>query len=303
MAKTIVEKDIPRIKELLINVIGDNNILQISRGGGLTNHTYFVELKSGKYVVRIPGEGTEELINRHDEEISTRLACNLGIDAKLLHFGEDGSKVTEYIQDAVTMSSDSMKKTENIVEVANIFKKLHSCGIDTGVSFEVFDMAKGYETIIGKYNVSMPDDYAEIKEHVMKIKEEIDTTCHVKKVPCHNDSLCENWVRGKDKMYLIDWEYSGMNDALWDLADTSIEANYSNENDRFLLSNYFEKEPDSRTWKHFLANKIYVDYLWTLWAKTRVPFDGQPMEDWASERYSRLKKNVKTYIMFEGGNA
>ena len=45
-------------------------------------------------------------------------------------------------------------------------------------------------------------------------------------------------------------------------------------------------------WKHFLANKLYVDYLWTLWAKARVPYDGQPMEDWAAERYARLKKNL-----------
>ena len=47
--------------------------------------------------------------------------------------------------------------------------------------------------------------------------------------------------------------------------------------------------------RHFLANKIYVDYLWTLWAKTRVPYDGQPMEDWATERDERMKNNIKAF--------
>ena len=91
---------------------------------------------------------------------------------------------------------------------------------------------------------------------------------------------------------MIDWEYAGMNDRMWDLADISIEAVFDRNYDALLLRSYFGEEPTEKIWKHFYANKIYVDFLWTLWAKTRVPFDGQPMEDWAVERYARLKKNI-----------
>lgn len=60
-------------------------------------------------MVRIPGEGTEELIDRADEKVSTELACRLGIDAKLYFFGDDGEKVSQFVPNAVTMSAETMR--------------------------------------------------------------------------------------------------------------------------------------------------------------------------------------------------
>lgn len=114
MAKEIMEADLGRIRVLCVDVLGEN-YSEIERMGGLTNHSYHVTMKNGKqYVVRIPGDGTEELIIRADERKSTKLACDLDIDAKCLYFGNDGSKVTEYILDAVTMSADSLKEEIHI---------------------------------------------------------------------------------------------------------------------------------------------------------------------------------------------
>ena len=141
------------------------------------------------------------------------------------------------------------------------------------------------------------DCYAQVKAAVMAVKAQIDSVCDIQNVPCHNDPLCENWVvsADDDRLYLIDWEYAGMNDGIWDLADVSIEGVFTPENDELLLTEYLGSKPDQNEYKHFLANKIYVDYLWTLWAKTRVPYDGQPMEDWAVERYARLKDNLRLF--------
>ena len=105
-------------------------------------------------------------------------------------------------------------------------------------------------------------DYAQVKAAVMAVKQQIDSICDIQNVPCHNDPLCENWVVSADEL---------------------------------LLTEYLGSKPDQNEYKHFLANKIYVDYLWTLWAKTRVPYDGQPMEDWAVERYARLKDNLRLF--------
>lgn len=294
--KEIVQSDLKKIACLLKKVLGTDTYDTIERMGGLTNHTYHVTFKDGgEYVVRIPGEGTEELIVRDDEKKSTSLACRMGVDAKLLYFGDDGSKVTEYIKNAITMSKYTLCDDARIKSVAEIFKTIHGCGEDTGVPFEVFDMAVGYEKIIYDMNVPMFDDYLENKKTVMEIKKTIDAEIGAKKVPCHNDPLCENWVEGDGRMYLIDWEYAGMNDGMWDLADVSIEAEFDDEHDKKLLRAYLDKEPEEKDIKHFLASKIYVDYLWTLWAKTRVPYDGQPMEDWAAERYLRMKNNIKSF--------
>lgn len=297
MTNEIIQDDILQIEELARKVLGTDRYAGISRMGGLTNHSYKITLENGKeYVVRIPGLGTEDLINRSDEKISTQLACDLGIDAQILYFGENGAKVTQYISGAVTMSADVLKDPKHIEMMANIFKKLHGCDVDTGVPFEVFDMAEGYEKIICDKQVSMFDDYKQIKNEVMRIKTEIDAAVDICKSPCHNDPLCENWVEdGDGRLYLIDWEYAGMNDAMWDLGDVSIEAGFDDACDDLLLRAYLGKVPDDLDRKHLLASKIYVDYLWTLWAKARVPYDGLPMEEWAVERYIRLKSFIDVY--------
>ena len=296
MAKEIIKEDVPKAEALLAQVLGTVEYADLARMGGLTNHTYKVTMADGEeYVVRIPGEGTEELIVRSDEMVSTKLACDLGVDAEMLYFGKDGAKVTRYIKNAVTMSAETLKEPRHIEQIAAIFKKMHSCGVDTGVPFEVFEMAEGYERIIKDKQVPMFDDYAEIKAQVMKIKAEVDAAVDIRKVPCHNDALCENWVEGDGRMYLIDWEYAGMNDGMWDLADVSIEAVYDAAHDKMLLTAYLDREPTVADEKHFLASKIYVDLLCTLWAKARVPYDGQPMEDWAVERYTRLKGFIDEY--------
>lgn len=296
MAREIIATDIPKIKAMLESVYGNGDYETAERMGGLTNHTYKLTLKNGEeLVVRIPGEGTEEMICRADEKKSTTLACKIGVDAEMLYFGDDGSKITRFIKNGITMSGETLHEPRHICQVAEIFRKMHSCGEDTGVPFEVFDMAEGYEKIIVDKEVPMFDDYDTVKAQVMSIKTEVDSTVEIKKVPCHNDPLSENWVEGDGRMYLIDWEYAGMNDGMWDVADVSIEACFDAECDTLLLTEYLGHEPSIAERKHFLASKIYVDYLWTLWAKARVPYDGQPMEDWACERYARLKGFIEEY--------
>lgn len=296
MNKDIFVQDKNYINTVVNKIRNTNKVKQIEKMNGLTNRTYKVELEDGEIiVVRIPGEGTAEMICRDDEYKSTELACRLGIDTELLYFGVDGTKVMHFIENAETMSREKLKEKEKIEMVANVFRTLHNCGEDTGIVFDIFEMASNYEKIIRKNNVTLYDDYEKVKQDVLKIKEIIDKEEMVKKVPCHNDSLCENWIYGEEKLWLIDWEYAGMNDAMWDLADISIEADYGDAEDMLLLKKYFEKEPTNLQRLRFLANKLYLDYLWTLWGKTRVPFSGMEMEQYALERYIRLKENLNKF--------
>ena len=290
----IIEADLPQIYKLTemapeVTAV-TREISAIQRLGGLTNHTYRVSLVSGnEYVVRIPGPGTEALINRSDEKISTELASRLGIDTKLLYFGEDGSKLSCYIKNAITMTAELMRKPEVIPQIADVLHKIHYSGVNTGVNFDVFDIAAKYEGIINEHHVPMFADYNETKQAVMRTRQWVQKHIRTKLQPCHNDPLCENWVMGTNKLFLIDWEYAGMNDGMWDLAAVSIEAGYDEHCDQQLLAAY-SGAASSLESLHFLASKIFVDYLWTLWAKARVPYNRQAMEDWAAERYSRLKK-------------
>ena len=297
LVRQIEETDIPQLKELLKEVFEDGEWKDIERLGGMTNHSYKITRKDGKeYLVRLPGEGTEEMIVRSDERKSTELACKLGIDAPLYYFNDDGRKVMGFIHDPQPMSEEVMRRKENLVQAAEIFHKLHTCGENTGVRFEVFEMADLYEKIIRDGGVAFYDDYEEVKQTVFDIKKEVDRDGEAPRVPCHNDSLVGNWVLdGDGKLYLVDWEYSGMNEAMWDLSCLSIEAAYSEENDLELLNAYYGREATIDEKKRFAAAKLYVDYLWTLWGLTRVPFDGQFMQEYADGRYERLKDNIEAY--------
>lgn len=293
-----MEKGIPefaknKIDELAAVYFPNNKIADVKRLGGLTNFSFKVDFENGEsYVFRLPGEGTEELINRHDEKVSTTLACDLGIDSELIMFDDDnGIKIMKFVSNGETMNDEKLRKDKSIEEVADIFKKLHGSGVDTKIPFEVFDMANGYEKFIIANGVELYDDWDEIRSAVMALKKRVDKV-GTTKAPCHNDSLCENWLHDADRMYLIDWEYAGMNDPYWDLADISIEAAYDKEMDDKLLKRYHDGEPTKNQRLRFEANKIYLDFLWTLWGKTRVPFDGEPLEEYARNRYERLKKNM-----------
>lgn len=297
LIRKIEETDIPQIRSLLDNVFGSEQYLRIERLGGMTNHSYHITREDGsEYLVRLPGDGTEELINRLDEKKSTELACRLGIDSKLLYFDDSGKKVMEFIKNPQNMDEEVMKRENIIRQAADIFRKLHSCKEDTGVRFEVFEMADSYEKVIFDNNVKLYSDYNEIKQIVMDIKSEVDNGVETQRVPCHNDSLVGNWVLDEDgKLYLIDWEYSGMNEAMWDLSCLSIEIGYGDYEDNLLLETYYGRQATIEEKKKFVAAKLYVDFLWTLWGLTRVPYDGNFMQEYADNRYKRLKNNIRLY--------
>lgn len=298
LVREIEAADLPRVSGLLALVRdGDGSYANVERLGGMTNHSYKVTTADGQeYLVRIPGEGTEELIVRSDERKSTELACSLGIDSELLHFGDDGTKVMRFIHDPQPMGEEVMRRRENLVQAAQIFRRLHTCGADTGVRFEVFEMAELYERIIRDAKVVLYDDYDAVRQQVMDIKRAVDANGAAPRVPCHNDSLMGNWViRDDGKLFLIDWEYSGMNEAMWDLSCLSIEADYAADDDAALLEAYYGRAVTEEEAGRFMAAKLYVDYLWTLWGLTRVPYDGAFMQEYADGRYERLKRNIAAY--------
>ena len=297
LVRQIEAEDLPKVRALLQKAGRGTQYTDLQRLGGMTNRSYRVTLPGGEeLLVRIPGEGTEEMIDRRDERKSTELACRLGIDSELLFFGDDGTKVMRFIRDPQPMSEEVLQRPEVLAQAAEIFRRLHGSGEDTGVRFEVFEMAALYERLIREGGVALYPDYDAVKQTVMAVKSAVEAEGPVRIAPCHNDSLVGNWVLdGKGKLFLVDWEYSGMNDAMWDLSCLSIEAAYLPEHDRQLLTAYFGRTPSDGERRHFIAAKLYVDFLWTLWGLTRVPFDGAFMQEYADGRYARLKKNIEAF--------
>lgn len=289
--KEIIKEDVEVIEDLTKKIFCGQEIKNIERLGGLTNHSYHITLTNDDLVFRLPGEGTEELINRHDEKIATDLASSVDVDSPTLYFDDKGIKISKYIENAITMNPEALRKEENIKLVAEAFTKLHTCGVDTKVLFDIIKVAEDYEKFIIKNNVNLFDEYDFYKTKVKQFMDEYHLD-YENLVPCHNDPLCENWIRSDNRIFLIDWEYAGMNDAMWDLADVSIEADYNLEEDKKLLNYYSNNNITQKMHQRFIANKVFIDYLWSLWGLTRVPFEDS-MTVYAKDRYERMKQNIK----------
>ena len=121
----------------------------------------------------------------------------------------------------------------------------------------------------------------------------------VELAPCHNDTIAENFIKsGEDKMYLIDWEYAGMNDPMWDLAAHSLENKFSEDEEELLLNIYFNGKVEEKYKKRILINKIYQDFLWSTWTIIKEA-KGDDFGTYGIDRYTRAKKNLEI-ILKEG---
>ncbi len=268
-------------------------IISIEQLGGLTNYNYRVNTSLGDYVVRYPGIGTEELINRKDEFEFTRLSNRLSIDAQNYYFdGQTGIKISAYIPNSLTFNPILLSELDNLKKVAELFRKLHHSDEKVTTEFSVFEKIKEYEDLINKtQRNNYWDDYHQVRAEIYDLKEEYDGF-NVDLKFCHNDPLCENFVLGEDKLYLVDWEYGGMNDPLWDLADVMIEADLDDEEEEAFKSYYFKRKVTKEENRRIIMNKVFLDFLWSLWGKQRYSIGDDDMQDYADERYIRIKNNL-----------
>ena len=110
--------------------------------------------------------------------------------------------------------------------------------------------------------------------------------------PCHCDPLCENFLDTGERMWIVDWEYSGMNDPLWDLGDLSVEGEFGPEEDEELLAAYFGGAPTAAQRGRVVAYKAMCDLLWTLWGLIQHA-NGNPADDfwaYAVNRFERCRR-------------
>ncbi|MEG0775125.1 phosphotransferase [Clostridium sp.] len=290
-----MEIRIEQIKNDVVDAIKVNykDITSVVPFGGMTNKNFKVTISGEDYVLRIPGNGTEEMINRLEEIDNVETVKVLGIDAEIVYFGrENGIKIAKYIEDAETLNGKTAKREENMKLTSAVLKTLHTSNIVFKNRFDVFKKIEEYEVLLEKAKGKNYEDYYEVKEKVMALKalqEDLDLEI----CPCHNDGVPENFIKsGEDKIYLIDWEYSGMNDPMWDLAAHSIECNFSEDDEELFLSFYFNGEVKEKYRKRILINKICQDFLWSTWTNIKEA-KGDDFGTYGIDRYNRAKENLE----------
>jgi thiamine kinase-like enzyme len=110
--------------------------------------------------------------------------------------------------------------------------------------------------------------------------------------PCHCDPLAENFLDNGKRMWMVDWEYSGMNDPLWDLGDLSVEANFSETQDMQMLNAYCDGEVSANALGRMVIYKAMSDLLWTLWGLIQHASNNPAEDFWAYSigRFERCKQ-------------
>ena len=263
-----------------------------TRLGGLTNLVYRIETATQTLILRIPGDGTDAYIDRKIELHNARAAANAGISADVIWAdGDTGVMISQSLDPITTMTPALFQSRKGAATRAGkALAGLHNSGELFQFRFELFTMIADYLAILATRDTPLPDGYHDIvgaAEPVKKMLADNPTPL----APCHCDPLCENFLDDGDRMWIVDWEYSGMNDPLWDLGDLSVEAGFDRAQDAEMLHAYYGRAPLDAEIGRMVIYKAMCDLLWTLWGLIQHS-DGNKAEDfWAYSvgRFERCK--------------
>ena len=260
-----------------------------TRLGGLTNLNYLVVHEGARYVVRVPGDGTGEYIDRAAEEHAARSAAEAGVNAEILFFdATDGLMLTRFVDGSVAMSPDRFQDLDAVARAGETIRRLHRESRPFASDFMVFDLIDEYRALLSSKQVELPAMYRDCEAAAeasrVALAEGIRSL-----VPSHCDPLCENFLDTGDRMYLIDYEYAGNNDPMWDLGDLSIEGSFGPEQDAALLRAYLGGEPRAEDEGRMVVFKALCDLVWSLWGLIQHANDN-PAEDFLAYANGRLER-------------
>ena len=279
------------IKEKISSLLSEEEeVLSVEQLGGMTNQNYLVKTTNKQYIVKFFGKGTEKLINRQDEKYNLELLKDLDLDVKNYLFDiVAGIKVNEYIESAITLDSTSIKTKFD--KIAPILQTIHSSGKELRGEFAPFEEIKKYESLIEE---KIPyANYEAVRKEVFSLEKRL-ADLGVDRKSCHIDLVPENFIESpQGRLYLIDWEYSSMNDPMWDLAALFLESEFTPQEEEDFLSHYeSEQTPVSR--EKIAIYKILQDAIWSLRTVYKEE-QGADFGDYGVSRYQRAVKGLAYY--------
>ena len=279
------------IKEKISSLLSqEEEVLSVEQLGGMTNQNYLVKTTNKQYIVKFFGKGTEKLINRQDEKYNLELLKDLDLDVKNYLFDiEAGIKVNEYIESAITLDSTSIKTKFD--KIAPILQTIHASGKELRGEFAPFEEIKKYESLIEE---KIPyANYEAVRKEVFSLEKRL-IDLGVDRKSCHIDLVPENFIESpQGRLYLIDWEYSSMNDPMWDLAALFLESEFTPQEEEAFLS-YYESDQTPVSREKIAIYKILQDVIWSLWTVYKEE-QGADFGDYGVIRYQRAVKGLSYY--------
>jgi len=258
-------------------------------GGGITNHNFKVEVDDQVFVLRISGAQTRILgIDREVEHQASLRAAELGIGPAVAAFIADrGWLVTRFI-DGAPISLEQMRQPAVIGRVAATLKKFHDSPPIPG-RFDSFAVVEQYRRDSEAHGVAVPEAYKAAEEIADKIRADRGPQ---PEVPCHNDLLNANFL-DDGAIRIVDWEYAGMGDRFFDLANFSVNHDFGEAEDLELLTAYFGDAAAYRL-RDLRMMKVMSDLREAMWGVlqsgiSELEFD---FKGYAAKHFERLAANA-----------
>ena len=253
-----------------------NRTSVVELSGGLTNRNLAIQSDGTQYVARISSNSSDLLnINREDEYKNTIIAAEAGIGATVHDYlPGQGLLLISFIKGKTFGAQDI---ANNLPRVAKATKTLHSAKPFVS-DFNMFTLQKRYLDIVQSNKFIYPDKYLDYESHVADLKKAL-SVLPSEIVPCNNDLLPGNFIDDGEKIWLIDYEYSGNNDACFELGNIWAEAFLDYERLEELVNAYYgERRPEkiARAWLQALMAK----YGWTLWASIQSSISELDFDFW-----------------------
>jgi len=260
--------------------------------GGITNMNYKVEVGGEAFVLRITGARTELLgINRDNEYFANKLAGEFGIGPEVVFFiRPEGYLVTRFL-DSRPLPLEEITLKANVKKVASVLKKIHAMPTVPG-EFDIFKVVEEYTQTVKEYKVEFPPDFEWISARAKEAENAL-TKYPYTPCPCHNDLLNANFLIDED-IRILDWEYAGMGDVFFDLANFSVHHQLTDDQDRWLLECYCG-EVSHHAWGRLKILKTMSDFREAMWALIQLAVSTLDFDyrEYANKHFERMKSTMK----------
>jgi thiamine kinase-like enzyme len=230
---------------------------------GRTNRNYRVEVGSATFFLRLSHEDTALLgIDRVAEYEAALAAAASGVGPEVVaHLPEHGCLITAWVAGEPLAEGD-MEQESVLADVARVVSTIHS-GPALPATFDAFRIVEAYRRVSVDRGVQIPEAYGPAHAHAERIEAAF-ARAPVPARPCHNDLLSDNFLKGTDGFWLVDYEYSGMGDPFFDLGNLSINNGLSEASQETLLRLTFG-EPTQAHRARLQLMRIMSDYREAMW--------------------------------------
>jgi thiamine kinase-like enzyme len=266
---------LPHCRDLFASIPPSQFLFSIL-SGGLTNFTFKLNIigQTMAFVVRFAGTNSATFINRSAEQVQAGIASELSVNTRIFYFDAvTGNQISEFINNAIPLSAETLQDKLNIQLASDLMKMIHQSPKSFLLNEDAFQRNRKFTRLITEKK-PLPPAYKAMSSVIDSI-EAIVARIPIHKTPCHNDTTPGNFlmstVNGRTKANMIDFEYAGQNDPLWDLANFAAEAGFRTAQDLALLKHYYSTQEINPAILHrYTLYKLVVEYYVVIWCQLQL---------------------------------